>query len=109
MLWLVWQYFLSLNENNDVYVLLCKSFYIHVVDFEACEARAFSLQQLWDCGSKNSAYCVSPRETELQFMDTEKIVNHTLLRTVLFSVKMKLVLSEAPERLFFSPIFVVDL
>lgn len=62
-----------------------------------------------DCGSKNSANCGSLRETELQFMDTEKTVNHTLLRTVLFSVKMKLVLSEAPERLFFSPFFVVDL
>lgn len=64
---------------------------------------------LWNCGSKNSAYCVSRRVTELQFMDTEKTVNHTLLRTVLFSVKMKLVLSEAPERLIFSSIFVVDL
>lgn len=83
--------------------------YLDVVDYEACEARAFLLRQLWDCGSKNSAYCVSLVETELQFMDTEKTVNHTLLRTVLFSVKMKLVLSEAPERLFFSPIFVVDL
>lgn len=84
-------------------------YYVIIVDFQACEARAFLLRQLWDCGSKNSAYCVSPRETELQFMDTEKTVNHTLLRTVLFSVKMKLVLSEAPERLFFSFIFVVDL
>lgn len=75
---------------------------------EACEARAYLLRTL-ELAQRIVLTVSVGRETELQFMDTEKTVNHTLLRTVLFSVKMKLVLSEAPERLFFSSIFVVDL